>query len=55
MNAKDYYSKMYRGLSYEGASREALRLIQRNGWYQSFERLAALREIMEAARQAETA
>lgn len=37
----------YSGMSYEQASREASRLIERNGWYQRFERLAALREIMQ--------
>lgn len=36
----------YRGLSYEQASREATRLIERHGWFQSFERLVALRGIM---------
>lgn len=36
----------YRGMSYEQASREATRLIERHGWFQSFGRLAALREIM---------
>lgn len=36
----------YRGMSYEQASREAERLIERHGWYQSFDRLTALREIM---------
>jgi hypothetical protein len=33
-------------MSYEQASREAERLIARQGWFQSFDRLAALREIM---------
>lgn len=38
-----YYE--YAGLSYEGASREAQRLVQR-GWFLNFERLAVLRDIM---------
>lgn len=36
----------YLGMSYEKASREAGRLIKHNGWFQSFDRLAALREII---------
>lgn len=36
----------YSGMSYEQASREAARLIERKGWFQSFDRLSALREIM---------
>ena len=44
--AKDggyYYS--YSGVSYEWASREAERLVKL-GWFQNFERLAFLRDIM---------
>lgn len=37
----------YSGMSYEQASREAARLIETPGWFRSFERLTALREIME--------
>jgi hypothetical protein len=37
----------YRGFSYEQASREAERLINKDGWFQSFERLIVLRKIME--------
>jgi hypothetical protein len=40
----------YAGMSYEQASREAERLVQRKGWFQSFDRLTALREIMQRAR-----
>ncbi len=36
----------YAGMSYEQASREAEKVIQRYGWYQGFERLEVLREIM---------
>lgn len=36
----------YAGMSYERASREAARLIDRHGWFASFDRLAGLREIM---------
>jgi hypothetical protein len=32
----------YKGMSYEQASREAERLIQRYGWFKSFDRLSAL-------------
>ena len=35
----------YYGMSYEQASREAERLVQR-GWFKNFERLEALRWIM---------
>ena len=37
----------YCGMSYEQASREATRLIERAGWFQGFERLCALHEIMK--------
>ena len=40
----------YSGMSYEQASREAGRLIER-GWFQNWERLAALREIMRYVRE----
>jgi hypothetical protein len=43
----------YSGMSYEQASREAARLIERHGWYQSFDRLAALREIMQIERRSQ--
>ena len=36
----------YAGMSYERASREAERLIRR-GWFRNFERLEALRWIMQ--------
>lgn len=36
----------YAGMSYEQASKTAATLIEREGWYKSFDRLAALREIM---------
>jgi hypothetical protein len=36
----------YSGLDYEQASRAAEKLLAR-GWYRNFERLAALREIMQ--------
>lgn len=39
----------YSGLTYEAASREAQRLIDQRGWFQSFERLSALRKIMQRA------
>jgi hypothetical protein len=35
----------YAGMTYEQASREAARLIER-GWYRNFERLLELRTIM---------
>jgi len=35
----------YSGMSYEQASREAERLINK-GWFQNFDRLCVLREIM---------
>ncbi len=41
----------YCGMSYEQASREASRLIER-GWYQNFERLVALYLIMIRERPA---
>jgi hypothetical protein len=37
----------YSGMSYEQASREAERVIARWGWFRGFERLAALRQIMQ--------
>jgi hypothetical protein len=37
----------YGGMSYEQASREAERLITTKGWFQSWERLEALRTIMQ--------
>jgi hypothetical protein len=40
-----YYE--YAGMSYEQASREAQRLIERFGWYKSFDRLTALKRIMD--------
>lgn len=43
----------YKGMGYQQASREAMRLIARKGWFQSWERLAALREIMLRERCAE--
>lgn len=36
----------YKGLSYEAASREAERLITK-GWFKNFDRLEALRRIMQ--------
>lgn len=39
----------YSGMSYEQASRAAALLLQRDGWFRSFDRLAALREIAQAA------
>jgi hypothetical protein len=36
----------YGGMSYEAASREAARLIEQEGWFNSFDRLAKLRAIM---------
>ncbi len=36
----------YSGMSYEQASREAMRLIETRGWFLAWDRLAALREIM---------
>jgi hypothetical protein len=36
----------YSGMSYEQASREAARLIKARGWFQEWDRLAVLREIM---------
>lgn len=36
----------YSGMSYERASREAARLIERSGWFQSFDRLTTLRGTM---------
>jgi len=36
----------YAGMSYECASRAAAALLERRGWFHSFERLAVLREIM---------
>jgi hypothetical protein len=37
----------YCGMNYEQASREAERLINKDGWYKSFDRLGRLRVIME--------
>jgi hypothetical protein len=37
----------YAGMSYEQASRAAEQVIRVWGWYQGFERLKALHEIME--------
>lgn len=37
----------YRGMSYEQASREAECLIQCKGWFQSFDRLAHLHQLMQ--------
>lgn len=39
-------SELYRGMSYEQASREAARLIERDGWFKNFDALAALRSVM---------
>lgn len=36
----------YCGMSYEQASREATRLIAQVGWFQAWDRLVALRQIM---------
>lgn len=36
----------YAGMSYEQASREAARLIDREGWFRGFEKLAELHTIM---------
>ena len=42
----------YSGMSYEQASREALRLISVEGdWYRNFDRLAALRAILQRQAQ----
>lgn len=43
----------YRGMSYEQASREALRLV-RLGWFQNFDRLMLLHEIMSRELEAST-
>lgn len=40
----------YSGMSYEQASREAQRLIEKDGWYRNFDRLATLRAIMQRQR-----
>ena len=37
----------YAGMSYEQASREAARLIERSGWYASLDRLIVLKDIMD--------
>ncbi len=37
-------------MSYEQASREAQRLIEKDGWYRNFDRLATLRAIMQRQR-----
>lgn len=39
----------YAGMSYEQASREAERIINRLGWFRAFDRLSALRDIMRRA------
>jgi len=44
--ASDKRFIQYSGMSYEDASREAARLIARDGWFKNWERLVALREIM---------
>lgn len=36
----------YRGMSYEQASKESERLVNKDGWFRSFQKLAVLREIM---------
>lgn len=36
----------YAGMSYEQASRQASLIVERYGWFNNFERLSALREIM---------
>jgi hypothetical protein len=40
----------YSGMSYEQASREAARVLERYGWYRGWERLVALRSIMDGLR-----
>lgn len=40
----------YSGMSYEQASREAARLLARDGWFRSFDRLSALYEIMRGGK-----
>ena len=47
MNKPEYY--VYRGLSYEQASREAARLVE-DSWFKNFERLTVLHAVMEQAR-----
>ena len=45
----------YSGMTYEQASREAERLIERDGWYRSFARLVVLRGIMQRQSVSEAA
>jgi hypothetical protein len=40
----------YSGMTYEQASRETQRVLERYGWYQGWERLSQLRAIMERGR-----
>jgi hypothetical protein len=40
------YSK-YAGMSYEQASREAQLIVELLGWYKGFDRLTALKQIMD--------
>lgn len=42
----------YSGMTYEQASREAERILQRDGWYRSMDRLIVLRRIMDQERRA---
>jgi hypothetical protein len=43
----------YVGMSYEQASREGERLVDRHGWFQSWDRLEVLRIIMLLERERE--
>lgn len=45
----------YRSMSFEQASREASRLIERDGWFAAFNRLAVLRDVMRGASNAAVA
>jgi hypothetical protein len=51
----DTIYREYLGMNYEQASRAADELIKRDGWYKSFDRLAALHDIMQRDKEAQKA